>query len=246
MPQPIFRQLLDADSSTFTYLVGDPQTRQAILIDAVKEQIERDLRVVHELELQLKYVLDTHVHADHVTAAGAIAERTSALSVAGRLGAGCADVHVGDGDCLQFGCLTLRVRATPGHTDDSLTYVLDDRLFTGDALLIRGCGRTDFQNGDSAQLYRSITTVLFAFSDDTLVYPAHDYKGMTVSTIGEEKRHNPRVSGKSASEFIELMSDLDLGVPKKIMEAVPANRACGLVGGATHTRSDAPQAAFPK
>lgn len=240
----IFRQLFDADSSTFTYVVGDPLTRQGILIDAVKEQIERDLRLVHELELELRYVLDTHVHADHVTAAGAIAERTSALSVAGRLGAGCANIHVGDGDRIELGNLTLRVRATPGHTDDSLTYVLDDRVFTGDALLIRGCGRTDFQNGDPAQLYRSITTVLFSFPDATLVYPAHDYKGMTVSTIGEEKRHNARIAGKSASEFIDLMSHLDLGVPQKIMEAVPANRACGLVDGGAHVKSDAPQAAF--
>jgi glyoxylase-like metal-dependent hydrolase (beta-lactamase superfamily II) len=224
----IFRQLFDPDSSTYTYLLGDEVTREAVIIDPVRERLERDLTLVRELGLQLVHALDTHVHADHVTAAGLIAQRTGAQTVAGRLGAACAHRHLGAGERVPFGRYSLEVLETPGHTDDSVSYRLPDRVFTGDALLVRGCGRTDFQNGDARTLYHSITSVLFALPEDTLVFPGHDYRGMTVSTIGEEKHFNPRLAGKSAEEFATIMRGLKLGLPARIMEAVPANRACGL------------------
>jgi sulfur dioxygenase len=224
----LLRQLFDHESSTYTYLLADDATSEAVLIDPVLPQIERDLHLIQELGLGLKYVLDTHVHADHVTATGRIAQRTGAISVSGQRGPVCARLHVKQGDRLRFGSERLEVLETPGHTDDSLSYLVGDRVFTGDALLIRGCGRTDFQNGDPARLFDSINRVLFALPDETLVYPAHDYRGLTVSTIGEERRFNPRLAGKSSAEFVELMRHLDLGLPKKMMEAVPANRACGM------------------
>jgi glyoxylase-like metal-dependent hydrolase (beta-lactamase superfamily II) len=224
----IFRQLFDAESSTYTYLLGDEITREAALIDPVKEQVERDLRLLSDLDLRLVYVLETHVHADHVTAAGTLRERTGARTVWGALGARCADLHLSGGDELRIGSIVLRVLDTPGHTDDSVSYLVGDRVFTGDALTIRGAGRTDFQNGDPRQLYRSITGTLFTLPDETLVYPGHDYKGQTVSTIGEEKRHNPRLAGKSEEQFVAIMNGLGLAKPKKIDLAVPANRACGM------------------
>lgn len=225
----LFRQLFDAASSTYTYLIADPVSRKALLIDPVAEQVERDLTLVRELGLTLSHVLDTHVHADHVTASGRLRERTGATVVGGAKGAPCADVHVKHGDVVRVGPLELQVLATPGHTDDSVSYFMGDRVFTGDALLIRGNGRTDFQNGDASTLYDSITRVLFALPDETLVYPAHDYKGLTVTTIGEEKRFNARVAGKSLEEFIHIMNNLGLPKPKQMDVAVPANRACGLV-----------------
>jgi sulfur dioxygenase len=224
----IFRQLFDAESSTFTYLVADEVTRKAALIDPVLEQIDRDLQLVQELELTLTHVLETHVHADHVTASGALRERVGCTTVGGTGGASCADLHVRRGDEIRIGGLVVRVLATPGHTDDSVSYLVGDRVFTGDALMIRANGRTDFQNGDAGQLFDSITGVLFALPDATLVYPAHDYKGRTVTTIGEERRHNPRLVGKSRQEFIALMQALNLPKPKKLELAVPANRGCGL------------------
>jgi sulfur dioxygenase len=224
----VFRQLFDPDSATYTYLLADAKTREAVLIDPVRERIDRDLGLVRELDLRLVHVLDTHVHADHVTASGLIARRTGAVSVAGKLGAPCADLRVGSGDQIAFGRHRLSVLETPGHTDDSVSHELSDRVFTGDALLIRGCGRTDFQNGDARALHRSITEVLFALPDDTQVFPGDDYRGMTVTTIGEEKRWNPRLAGKTALEFEAIMRSLKLGLPARIMEAVPANRACGM------------------
>lgn len=235
IPSPeamIVRQLFDAETGTYTYLVADPDTRKAALIDPVLEQIERDLTLVRELDLDLAYVLETHVHADHVTAAGAIRERTGAKTVAGARGAPCVDIAVRHGDGIDLGRLTIRVLETPGHTDDSLSFCLPGVVFTGDALLVRGTGRTDFQNGDAGELFDSITRVLFVLADGTTVYPGHDYKGRTATTIGEEKAHNPRVAGKTKEEFVTIMANLGLPPPKKLAIAVAANRACGRVEAA--------------
>ncbi|RKI53583.1 MBL fold metallo-hydrolase [Corallococcus sp. AB049A] len=223
----LFRQLFDSESSTYTYLVGDASTRQAVLIDPVLEQVERDLKLVGELGLVLTHVFDTHVHADHVTASGTLRERTHCQVVAGAGGAECADLQVRHGDTVHVGPCAFQVLATPGHTDDSVSYLLGDRVFTGDALMVRGNGRTDFQNGSAGQLYDSITRVLFQLPDATLVYPGHDYHGHTSTSIGEEKRHNPRLAGRSREEFIRVMAGLNLPRPRKIDVAVPANRACG-------------------
>jgi glyoxylase-like metal-dependent hydrolase (beta-lactamase superfamily II) len=236
----IFRQLFDTESSTYTYLIADPISRQAALIDPVIEQLERDLTLASELGLTLTHVLETHVHADHVTAAGQLRERTGCQVVAGEGGASCASIHARHGDEVRVGALTLRVLATPGHTDDSVSYLLDGRVFTGDALLVRGTGRTDFQNGSAGQLYDSITQVLFTLPDETIVYPGHDYKGRMVTTVGEEKRFNPRLAGKDRAAFIQLMAGLNLPPPKKIDIAVPANRACGLTPPAPPDREAAP------
>ena len=227
----LFRQLFDSESSTFTYLLADEATREAALIDPVREQLQRDLTLLRELGLKLVYVLDTHVHADHVTAAGLLRAQTGARTVGGRKGPSCADLQVAAGAEIRLGSVVIEVLETPGHTDDSLSYRVGDHLFTGDALMIRAAGRTDFQNGDAGQLYDTITQVLFALPDATLVHPAHDYKGCTVTTIGEEKRFNARVAGRSRAEFVKLMNGLNLPKPNKIDEAVPANRACGMLDG---------------
>ena len=231
----IFRQLFDAETSTFTYLVADPVTRQAALIDPVLEQVDRDLALIGELGLCLSRVLETHVHADHVTGASSLRERTGAITVAGNKAAPCADLHVKHGDVVALGALEIKVLATPGHTDDSVSYLVGDRVFSGDALLIRGTGRTDFQNGSAEALYDSITGVLFALPDPTRVYPAHDYRGHTVSTIGEEKRSNPRLAGKDKAAFVATMNALHLPPPKRLQEAVPANQACGKTPSPTPT-----------
>jgi len=225
----IFRQLFDKESCTFTYLLGDGASRQAALIDPVVEHVERDLRLVEELGLELQYIFDTHVHADHVTGAGALRTRTGAKThFSARGGPACADVLLHDGDVVQLGALALRALATPGHTDSCMSYAVGDRVFTGDTLLVRGCGRTDFQQGDSALLWSSVHEKLFALPDATYVYPAHDYRGHTCSTVGEEKKWNPRLGGSSTVEsFVALMAALDLPAPAKIAEAVPANLACG-------------------
>ncbi len=223
----LFRQLFDRDSSTYTYLLADEETREAILIDPVLEQMDRDLGLIRDLGLDLRFVLDTHVLADHITAAGHIARETGAQSVAGCRGAMCAELHVEHGDVLAFGAYRVAVMETPGHTDDSLSFRVDDRLFTGDALLVRGCGRTDFQNGNAGTLYDSLER-LMTLPDETRVYPGHDYHGHTVTTIGEERRLNPRFAEASREQFVETMENLGLGLPKRIHEAVPSNRACGL------------------
>lgn len=223
----LVRQLFDQDSFTYTYLLADEVTREAALIDPVREQLARDVELIRELGLRLKYVLETHVHADHVTSAGALREQLGAETVAGVLGATCASKHVRHGDELRLGAHLVRVLETPGHTDDSLSYAIDGHVFTGDALFIRGTGRTDFQNGSAEALYDSIHDVLFALPGETLVWPGHDYKGRSHSTIAEEKRLNPRLAGKSKAEFTEIMGALGLPPPKRLHEAVPANRACG-------------------
>ncbi len=234
MSAMVFRQLFDKESSTYTYLLGDPATGEAALVDPVVEHVDRDLKLVSELGLRVTVVLDTHVHADHVTGAGTLRERTGARThFSARGGPACADVLLADGDTVKVGGIDVRALATPGHTDSCMSYVvgggvLGDRVFTGDTLLVRGCGRTDFQEGDAATLWRSVHEKLFTLPDATYVYPAHDYRGQTCSTIGEEKKHNPRLGGVMTVEaFVELMRGLNLPPPAKINEAVPANRACG-------------------
>jgi sulfur dioxygenase len=228
----LFRQLFDAETSTYSYLLADEETRRAVLIDPVVEQVERDLRLVAELGLELVYTLETHVHADHVTGASVIRERLGTRSVvAAEGGASCGDVHVRDGDRVSFGRGSLLVRTTPGHTDGCLSFVLEDEamVFTGDALLVRGCGRTDFQQGDPHRLWRSVHDKLFSLPPHTRVYPGHDYKGHTMSSIAEEREHNPRLGGgKTEEEFVAIMKSLRLAQPKKIHEAVPANLNCGV------------------
>jgi glyoxylase-like metal-dependent hydrolase (beta-lactamase superfamily II) len=228
----IFRQLFDSASSSYTYLLGDPATRAAVLIDAVKEQVDRDAQLVVELGLELKVVLDTHVHADHITGASALRDRFGCRLAATRTdGPACTDLHVGDGDVVPFGSLALRVLDTPGHTAGCVSYLIDGMVFTGDALLVRTCGRTDFQGGDAGRLYDSVTRKLFVLPDETLVYPGHDYKGQTVTTIGEEKRFNARLANRAREDFITLMGNLNLAMPKRIKEALPANLECGCTQG---------------
>ena len=242
----LFRQLFDPETSTYTYLLADEQAREAVLIDPVLEQVERDLQVLHELDLTLRWAVDTHVHADHVTGLGTLRQRTGCKTVLSeRAGTGCADVLVKQGDRVPFGRYALDVRETPGHTNGCVTYVTDDRAmaFTGDALLIRGCGRTDFQQGDARTLYRSVHEQVFSLPDATRVYPGHDYKGRTVSTVAEEKRWNPRLNvERTVEDFVETMTKLQLAYPKKIDIALPANLHCGVPQGIRAT-PDAPPAA---
>ena len=225
----IFQQLFEPESSTYTYLLADPTTREAILIDPVIETIERDLKLVAELDLLLRHVLDTHVHADHISAAGEIRRRTGArIALSEHAGVRCADLALSDGQILAFGAQRLQCIATPGHTDSCMSFLVGNRLFSGDALMIRGTGRTDFQQGSPERLHESITRKLFTLPDDTLVYPAHDYRGVTASTIGAEKRHNPRVGGgRSRADFCAIMAALKLADPKQIAVALPANLSCG-------------------
>jgi sulfur dioxygenase len=238
----LFRQLFDLESSTYTYLLADEDTREAVLIDPVLEQVERDVRIIQELDLKLLYSLDTHVHADHVTANGTLRERVGAKTVLSeRAGVGYADVYVKDGDRIRFGRHELEVRETPGHTSGCVTYVTgDERMaFTGDTLLIRGCGRTDFQEGNAHTLYQSVHEKIFTLPDDCFIYPGHDYQGRTVSSVGEEKKHNARLGGgRTEAEFVGIMQKLQLAYPKKIDIAVPANLYCGVPQGVPATVED--------
>ncbi|NMG08415.1 FAD/NAD(P)-binding protein [Brasilonema sp. UFV-L1] len=230
-PAMLFRQLFDKESSTYTYLIADPDTSTAILVDPVLEQVERDLQILRELGLTLRYCLETHIHADHITGSGQLRSFTGCLSIMPENAEiTSADRYIVDGEVLLLGNLQIQAIATPGHTDTHMAYLVNGtHLLTGDALFIRGCGRTDFQNGDAGLLYDVVTQKLFTLPDDTLVYPGHDYQGRTVSTIGEEKRWNPRFAGRSRSQFIELMNNLKLPLPKKMLEALPANQRCGKV-----------------
>jgi len=225
----IFRQLFEPESSTYTYLLGCPQSGAALLVDPVLESAERDLDAVRGLGLTLAWTVETHVHADHVTAAArlrALAGCKVAFPAGEEISG--ADAYLSELAPLGLGTLELTALYTPGHTDNHHCYLVDGRVFTGDALLIDGCGRTDFQGGSAATLYRSVHDKLFGLPDDTLVYPAHDYQGRRVSNIGQERARNPRLgTGKSEAEFIAIMAALDLPYPKKIDVAVPANRRCG-------------------
>jgi glyoxylase-like metal-dependent hydrolase (beta-lactamase superfamily II) len=231
----IFRQLFEPQSSAYTYLVGCERTREAALIDPVIETVERDLALIDELGLSLKYTLETHIHADHVTGAARLREETgSKAAVPQKSHAEHADVAVREGEPIKVGDLRLEPLFTPGHTDDHHAYLLrcadGARVFTGDALMIDGCGRTDFQNGDAATLYRSVHEKIFTLADETLVYPGHDYQQRRVSSVGQEKARNPRLGGgKTLEEFVAIMNGLNLPRPQKMDVAVPANRECGEV-----------------
>ncbi len=224
----IFRQLFDATSSTYTYLLAECQGGEALLIDPVMEHAERYVRLVDELGLKLVLAVDTHIHADHVTALGALREKTDCATAMGEMTkAECVSVQFREGEKLCADNLHLEILYTPGHTDDSYSFLLPDRVFTGDTLLIRGTGRTDFQNGDAEAQYDSLFGKLLRLPEKTLVFPAHDYNGMTVSTIGEEKRHNPRLQVADKQAYVDLMNSLKLEDPRLMDVAVPANRRCG-------------------
>lgn len=229
----LFRQLFEPQSSAYTYLVACEGSGEALLIDPVLETVERDLALLQELQLTLSYTIETHIHADHVTGAARLRESTGCkCAIPEKSGASHVDVPVREGEAIRIGSLELQPLYTPGHTDDHHSYFLEmngaSRVFTGDALLIDGCGRTDFQNGDSAMLYRSVHEKIFSLAGDTLVYPGHDYQQRHVSSIDQERQRNPRLgSGKSLDEFVAIMAALNLPRPKKMDVAVPANRECG-------------------
>lgn len=226
----VFRQLLEYKSFTYTYLVADPDTREAILIDPVIETVPRDSKIVKDLGLNLKYAINTHVHADHITGTGFLKKQflscKSAISAASKADA---DVKLKEGDKLTFGKYELEVRSTPGHTNGCITYVWHEKemAFTGDALLVRGCGRTDFQEGSSETLYNSVHSKIFSLPPNYTLYPAHDYTGQTSTTVEEERMMNPRLT-KSKEEFVKIMKELNLPYPKQIDKALPANLVCGL------------------
>jgi sulfur dioxygenase len=225
----LFRQLFEPESSTYTYLLADERTRDAVVVDPVRETFERDVEQLDALGLRLLMVLETHVHADHVTGASLLRQRTGCkIAVSAAAGVRGADIALNDGDRVRAGDVVLEVRATPGHTDCCLTFVGDGFALTGDALLIRGCGRTDFQKGDPRTLYRSVRERILSLPDDTRLYPGHDYKGRTLTTVAEERAHNARLrDGISEDRFVEIMASLQLSPPKKIKEALPANMVCG-------------------
>jgi glyoxylase-like metal-dependent hydrolase (beta-lactamase superfamily II)/rhodanese-related sulfurtransferase len=228
----LFRQLFDQTSSTYSYLLGDAASGRAVLIDPVFERHDRDMALIRELDLDLVYTIDTHCHADHVTGAWLMKQALgSRIALAGVYHAENVDVPLAHGMLVRFGDTSLEVRATPGHTDGCLSFVVQGKpiVFTGDALLVRGTGRTDFQSGNAHQLFRSIREQLFTLPDDYAVLPAHDYEGRTQSTIGEEKRYNPRIGGDAREEdFVGYLRNLGLSHPKKLDVAVPANLRSGM------------------
>jgi len=225
----IFRQLFDSVSCTYTYLVASRRGREALIIDPVIEKVDRYCQLLDELRLKLVKTVDTHVHADHITGTGALRDRTRCVTVMGEKAAvDVVSMRVGDGDKIEIEGVELEVLYTPGHTDDSYSFLMGDRVFTGDTLLIRGTGRTDFQNGDPVAQYHSLFDRLLKLPDETLVYPAHDYKGDTVSTIGEERAFNPRLQVDSVQEYVDVMNSLHLPNPRLMDVAVPANLRVGL------------------
>src|SRR5213078_1018552 len=225
----IFRQLFDSVSGTYTYLLASRRGGEALIIDPVLEKVDRYIQLVNELDLRLVKAVDTHLHADHVTGLGALRDRTRCITVMGEQSkADVVSMRLAEGEKLSIEGLSLDVLYTPGHTDDSYSYRMDDRVFTGDTLLIRGTGRTDFQNGDPRQQYDSIFAKLLKLPENTMVFPAHDYKGETVSPIGVEKAFNPRLKVKPVDEYVTLMNGLNLPNPKMMDVAVPANMKVGL------------------
>lgn len=226
----LFRQLLDYKSYTYTYLLADIKTREAVIIDPVIEMVERDCKLVKDLGVKLVYALNTHVHADHITGTGEIKKKIpTCKSVISAVSEAVADVHLKDGDHVDFGEFQLQSRSTPGHTNGCMTFVWHDRkmAFTGDAILVRGCGRTDFQQGDAGRLYDSVHNKIFSLPDDFRLFPAHDYTGQTMTTVKEEKSHNPRLT-RTKEDFIQVMKELNLPYPKQIDRALPANMVCGV------------------
>ncbi|XP_075462547.1 persulfide dioxygenase ETHE1, mitochondrial [Ascaphus truei] len=224
------RQLFEPVSCTYTYLLADEASKEAVLIDPVLETAKRDAKLIHDLELKMTYAANTHCHADHITGTGVLKKLVPGCkSVISKDSGAMADIHIQEGDLIKFGKFSLEVRATPGHTDGCLTYVLNNlsMAFTGDALLIRGCGRTDFQQGCPNTLYHSVHSKIFTLPDSCLLYPAHDYTGQTVTTVQEEKRLNPRLT-KNEAEFVKIMNNLNLRKPAQIDIAVPANLKCGI------------------
>jgi len=230
MSQLIFRQLFEKESSTYTYLLADNQSREAVIIDPVDETKDRDISIIEELDLDLKYILETHIHADHITSSCPLKNRFKDAKIVLAKGnpVYCADLFLEDGEIINFGNFELKGIKTPGHTNGCMTYSIEDMLFTGDALLIRSCGRCDFQEGSSANLFESLTQ-LFSFPDATKVFPAHDYSGRTMSTILEEKKYNEMIGGNiDKKTFMDRVDNMQLSLPKKIHIAVPANQSCGV------------------
>lgn len=229
-PTLMVKQLFDRESCTYSYLLVDSKTQEGALIDPVREQFDRDMQIINELGIELLYTIETHPHADHVTSSGKIRQTTGARIVFGEnSGIQAIDILIGDQQELALGSYQIRAIATPGHTSACTCYYVDGMVFSGDTLLIRGCGRTDFQDGDPDKLYDSITQKLFTLGDETIVYPAHDYNGRTWSTIGEERKWNPRLgNNREKQSFVDLMNNLNLDLPKKINEAVPANTSIGV------------------
>jgi sulfur dioxygenase len=226
----IFYQLFDFETSTYTYLLGDEFTKEAVLIDTVLENVDRDLKLLSEMGLNLKYIIDTNVHADHITGSGELRKRTGAkTAISSEAKVACIDIALKEGDELHFGKYSLKALQTTGHTNSCMSFTMDGMIFTGDVLLIRGTGRTDFQEGDAQKMYESITQKIFSLPLETKIYPGHDYKGFTYSTVELEKKFNPRIGNeRTVAEFTEIMNNLKLAYPKKIDIAVPANKLCGL------------------
>ena len=225
----IFHQFFEVESSTYTYLLASEHTREAVLIDPVASEIDVYSQFLQSHDLKLVYSLDTHVHADHVTAANVLREKFGCKTVLHRnSGVSCGDIFISDGSAIRIGEITIEARYTPGHTNACTSYVAEGMVFTGDALLIDGCGRTDFQEGNAETLYDSIHQQIFTLPDETVVYPGHDYKGRLASTVEQERLHNSRLgAGRTKAEFVEIMQNLNLPYPKKIDIALPANKACG-------------------
>ncbi|XP_031555906.1 persulfide dioxygenase ETHE1, mitochondrial-like [Actinia tenebrosa] len=237
----ILRQLFDGESCTYTYLLGCANTRKAVIIDPVDTKVSRDAKIISELKLDLEYAINTHVHADHITGSGFLKGLVGCKTVISEASKAKSDIHLKDGDILTFGNRELEARATPGHTYGCMTFVDhgSKMTFTGDSLLIRACGRTDFQQGDSTVLYQSIHDQILTLPDDYQIYPGHDYRGMTVSTVGEEKEYNPRLTLK-LNDFIQVMSTLGLAAPRKIVESIPMNMLDGVgqIDDHKHLRMD--------